>query len=95
MEKNISYIRILKATADAFRLGMEGLASENLTKAIDFMVPLVQDPAWPNREHRNRIFEELVAAQSRKDYLRAADLLEYEIQAWFLDHKKGKSVHGR
>lgn len=81
--KDISYIQILKTTADAFRLGMEGQASENLVKLIDLLMPMFQDPAWSNREGKNRILEELLAAQSRKDYLYAADLLEYEVSRWF------------
>jgi hypothetical protein len=93
--RDASYTRNLKSTADAFRLGMEGLASEDLRKVIDLLVPLVQDPAWSNRENTNRIFGELLEAQSRKDYLRAADLLEYEISKWFINYEKGNVTHGK
>jgi hypothetical protein len=93
--RNASYTRILKATADAFRLGMEGMASEDLIKVIDLLAPLVQDPAWLNRENRNRILGKLLEAQSRNDYLRAADLLEYEISKWFINHERGNVTHGK
>lgn len=82
IDNDIPYTGVLKATADAFRLGMEGLASENLIKVIDLLAPLVQDPSWPNREEMNGVLAELLDAQSRKDYLRAADLLEYRLAAW-------------
>jgi len=75
-------IKALNATAAAFRLGMEGQASQNLVEFIDFLAPLIQEPCFPNREEMNRLLGELFAAQSRKDYLRAADLLEYEITRW-------------
>jgi hypothetical protein len=75
-------IKALKAAAAAFRLGMEGQASQNLIQLIDFLAPLIQEPGFPNREEMNRLLGELFGAQSRKDYLHAADLLEYEVVKW-------------
>jgi hypothetical protein len=89
IDKDIPYTRMLKATADAFRLGMEGLASENFIKVIDLLASLVLDPALPNREGINSILGELLDAQSRKDYFHAADLLEYELPRWFVDSYGG------
>jgi len=89
IDKSNPFNQMLKTTADAFRLGMEGLANENLIKVIDLLVSLVQDPAWPNREEKNIIFAELLDAQSRKDYLRIADLLEYKASRWFIDRDEG------
>jgi hypothetical protein len=77
--KDTSHTQMLKTAADAFRLGMEGQASKNLIKVIDFLTPLIQDSTWPNREEKNIMLSELLEAQSRKDYLRVADLLEYEL----------------
>lgn len=81
-DSEVSPISASKAAADAFRLGMEGQASLNLIKLIDFLSPWIQEPGFPNRKEMNRLLGELLAAQSRKDYLRAADLLEYEIARW-------------
>jgi hypothetical protein len=61
---------------------MEGQASQNLVEFIDFLASMIQEPCFPNREKMNRLLGELLAAQSRKDYLRAADLLEYEVARW-------------
>ena len=81
-DSEVTLIKALKATTAAFRLGMEGQASQNLIELIDFLIPLIQEPSFPNREEMNRLLSELLAAQSRKDYLRAADILEYEIAGW-------------
>lgn len=78
----ISPISALKNSVVAFRLGMEGQASRNLIELIDFLAPVIQEPDFPSREEMNRLLGELLSAQSRKDYLRAADLLEYEIARW-------------
>lgn len=87
----ISFTQMLKTTAEAFRLGMEGRASENLIKLIDLLAPLVQDPAWPNRKEMNSLLAELLDAQSRKDYLYAADLLEYRMTEWFMPGEKASA----
>jgi len=82
MTQKIKFCReALKSAATAFRLGMEGQASQDLVRFIDTFLPLLQNPnRWDTKEI-NRLLNEVLAAQSRKDYLRVADLLEYEISA--------------
>lgn len=88
-------LEALKATAAAFRLGMEAQASENLVELIDLLTPLVQNPVHPYREKMNTVLAELLAAQSRKDYLYAADLLEYELSKSLIRGKRGNALHER
>jgi len=88
-------IEALKAAAAAFRLGMEGKASENLVELIDLLTPLIQNPTYPHREKMNTVLAELLAAQSQKDYLYAADLLEYELSKWLIGCERGNTTHGR
>jgi hypothetical protein len=85
----------LKAAAAAFRLGMEGQASENLVEFIDLLIPLIQDPNYSHREAMNAVLGELLAAQARKDYLHAADLLEYELSRGLIGCEGGNTTHGR
>ena len=85
----------LRATVAAFRLGMEAQASENLLKVIDFITPLVQNPIYQHRKNMNAVLTELLAAQMRKDYLYAADLLEYELTKWLTGCERGKRTYGR
>ncbi|MBN2644187.1 MAG: hypothetical protein JXR59_01790 [Desulfuromonadaceae bacterium] len=69
----------LESVVNAYRLGMEGQASDQLTKLIDMIGALL--PAAP-RELVLKIhpfLAEALAAIERKDYLWVADLLEYEI----------------
>ena len=75
---------VLSAAVIGFRLGMEGQASENLAKFVDFFLPLLQQEKMDIGEV-NRLFGEVLAAQSRKDFLRIADLLEYEISCFVSD----------
>jgi len=88
-------VEALKTTATSFRLGMEGQGSENLIKLIDLLTPLVQDSDSPHREQMNTVLAELFAAQSRKDYIYVADLLEYQLSKWLTGCERGNTSHGR
>jgi hypothetical protein len=80
-EKKTFCREALKSAATAFRLGMEGQASQDLVRFIDVFLPVLQDPNRADCKEINRLLNEVLAAQSRKDYLRVADLLEYEVSA--------------
>ena len=69
----------LKSAARLFRLGMEGQASENLVKFIDAFMPTLVGAAQEQIGQFSSLLNEIITAQARKDYLRVADLLEYEI----------------
>jgi hypothetical protein len=58
---------------------MEGQASEDLVKFIDAFLPTLATATPDNVGQFTRLLNEIVAAQSRRDFLRVADLLEYEI----------------
>jgi hypothetical protein len=88
-------LEALKATASAFRLGMEAQASENLVELIDLLTPVVQNPVYPYREKMNTVLADLLCAQSRKDQLYVADLLEYELPKWLIGCERGNTTHGR
>lgn len=82
IEKITSCREALKSAATAFRLGMEGQASQDLVRFIDSFLPVLQDPdRAADCKEINPLLNEVLAAQSRKDYLRVADLLEYEVSA--------------
>lgn len=67
--------------ARAFRLGMEGQASENLIEFIDrYSHQLGSRTISPGEmEGIAAVLGELFEAQARKDYLYLADLLEYRL----------------
>lgn len=67
------------ATIKAFRLGMEGQANEKFSKMIgDFELLL---PKLPSQKlnHLMAVLPEILAAQTRQDYLNIADSLEYRV----------------
>jgi len=74
------------AAATAFRLGMEADASENLVSFVDSFAAVLQEGKGIDMQLVNALLAEVLAAQARKDYLRVADILEYEI-ASLLSHK--------
>ena len=69
----------ISETANYFRLGMEAQASDSMVAFIDAFVPLLQGGALVGAHLVQGVLTELLQAQSRKDYLRVADILEYEI----------------
>ncbi|MBW2011270.1 MAG: hypothetical protein JRI32_06420, partial [Deltaproteobacteria bacterium] len=79
IEKITSCREALKSAATAFRLGMEGQAGQDLVRFIDGFLPVLQDPHRLDCKEITPLLNEVLAAQSRKDYLRVADLLEYEV----------------
>lgn len=79
IEKKTFCREVLKSAAAAFRLGKEGEASKNLVRFIDSFLPNLPGCNPEYIEQINELLNEILAAQSRKDYLRVADLLEYEV----------------
>lgn len=69
----------LSSAVQAFRIGMESEGGEELAKFIDILMQKVAKFSAQELEPLNNILGETLAAQSRKDYLWVADLLEYEI----------------
>jgi len=69
----------IRETARYFRLGMEAQASDSMVAFIDAFVPLLQGGGLVGAHAVQALLGELLQAQARKDYLRVADLLEYEI----------------
>lgn len=78
-EEKSAYRDPLTSAAALFRLGMEAQASENLVKFIDAFLPMLASSAPKQIGQLTALLNDIVAAQSRKDYLRVADLLEYKI----------------
>ncbi len=69
----------LRVAARSFRLGMEGQASNDLVAFVDNFMPLLKSFGELDVGRVTSLLGELLSAQSRKDYLYVADLLEYEI----------------
>jgi|GEM_PF-416284 len=69
----------LESVINAYRLGMEGQASEHLVKLIDMLEGLLNKAPQELILEINPILTEALGAIERKDYLWAADMLEYEL----------------
>lgn len=69
----------LASVVDAYRLGMEGQASEHLVSLIDMLSHLLGKSPPELASKLNPVLAETLGAVERKDYLWAADMLEYEI----------------
>lgn len=78
-EKKALCRKSLKSAATSFRLGMEGQAGKDLVGFIDSLFPILQNFNQTSFHKINGLLNEILAAQSRKDYLRVADLIEYEL----------------
>ena len=69
----------LESVVNAYRLGMEGQASEHLVGLIDMLGGLLSKTSPELVLKLKPILAETLCAIERKDYLWAADMLEYEI----------------
>ncbi len=70
----------LEATTSAFRIGLEGQGNEQLTALIDAIgqrLPLLPAERLPRL---TPLLENALNAIARRDYLWAADMLDYEIR---------------
>lgn len=72
-----------EAAVRAFRLGMEGLAGERLAAMIDALAPALDELESKQVLTLQPVLEEILAGQTRKDWLRIADLLEYVVVPGF------------
>lgn len=73
-------LQSLRSAAVAFRLGMEAQGNEAFVGFVDRLAPLLADPERAQAAGEIGPFlPEIVAAQQRGDFLRVADLLEYEV----------------
>jgi hypothetical protein len=76
----------LEEVVEAYRLGMEGQASEHLVKLIDLLTPILAKGPPEMVMRINPLLANAISAIERKDYLYSADMFEYEI-APLLVHK--------
>ena len=67
------------SAAKYFRLGMEAAGSEDLTRFIDDLFPLLGSLPAETISHLNEISMAVLGAQARRDFLQVADLLQYKI----------------
>ena len=75
--------QMILSTAISFRLGMEAQASEGLVALIDALPQVLADCSEIDTARLNLILATMLAAQSRKDYIYLADLLQYELASQF------------
>jgi hypothetical protein len=69
----------LDSVVNAYRLGMEGQASEHLVSLIDMLNELLSKASNELVLKTNPFLAEALGAIERKNYLWAADMLEYEV----------------
>jgi hypothetical protein len=81
------------STASAFRLGMEAQASEGLVALIDALPQMLEAGSGINPTRLNSLLATMFAAQSRRDYLYLADLLQYELLPPCSTASKGPAPH--
>jgi len=74
-----AFTAALESTCRAFRLGMEGEGSEQLVLLIDSISVLMAAASQDAIVRLSQLLTETLGAIERKDYLWAADMLEYEI----------------
>lgn len=74
-----AFTAALEPTCRAFRLGMEGEGSEHLVSLIDSISVLMANASQDAIMQLSSLLTETLGAIERKDYLWAADMLEYEI----------------
>ena len=67
----------LDSAVRCFRLGIEGEGSYHLIAFIDQLGPLLTAAPATELQRINPILNLIIAAQSRRDFLGVADLLEY------------------
>lgn len=86
----VTISQTLKMAAEAFRLGMEAAGSEALARATELLEAKIS--GWSEQELRslNLLLEELFEAQSSKNFLFAADILEYQVLPIFAVPTKGE-----
>ena len=70
----------LLAAASSFRLGMHAQGNDAFVHFVDGLRAWIEEPERGADARRlSPLFAEFVAAQMRGDYLRVADMLEYEL----------------
>lgn len=72
---------LVQGAVVAFRLGREAQGSEKLVAIVDLLPGLVSNVPSTALPRLNGMFSAMLAAQSRRDFLFLADLLEYELSA--------------
>ncbi|WP_305046886.1 hypothetical protein [Geoalkalibacter sp.] len=78
LDKDLEVCRThLKSAVLGFRLGMEGQANEDFVAFLDAFARVCQQYPPHRIVQLNAVLEKIFQAQSRKDYLYLADLLEY------------------
>jgi len=80
----------LQAAALAFRLGMEGKGCEALATFAGAALPLVEGGAAMQLQFS---LAEALSAQTRRDFMRLADCLEYEIQPLLIQAENNLPQH--
>ena len=69
----------LEEVVEAYRLGMEGQASEHLVKLIDLLTSVLAKATSEQVLRINALLANAISAIEHKDYLYVADIFEYEI----------------
>lgn len=77
--QNPNLEELLATTACSFRCGQEGMANNVMTVMIDCLGPKLPLMPADALQQMTPLLEEIMAAVSRKDFSRAADLLEYRL----------------
>ena len=79
----------LEEVVEAYRLGMEGQASEHLVKLIDLLTPVLAKASAEQVPRITSLLAASISAIKCKDYLYIADMFGYEIAPPLLNMKHG------
>ncbi len=67
------------AIANCLRLGQEAEANQQLTAFIDHLASTITEEVLQNNPKLPNLFAEMLDAQQKRDFLRLADILQYQL----------------
>jgi len=75
----VDFQQMIWQIASGFRLGLEGQGSERLVIFIEALMPRLQDLPPDATNELNGYLSQTMAALERRDYIYAADMLEFPV----------------
>ncbi len=67
------------AVANCLRLGREAEANQQLTAFIDHLAKTITEEVLQNNPRLPTLLAEMLDAQQKRDFLRLADILQYQL----------------
>ena len=76
---NFNLKELLIKTSHCFRLGKDGEGNQNLVKIFDYYISQIQNEKTSLSPEKIKIIEEIQKEMEKRNFIRIADILEYEI----------------